>query len=74
MLPVYTCFFSSSFYGCITFRDLSACVTLRRVPGGPDEELVDEWVEHHHLAPNEQEFSLRNKQVKDIVIMLRREQ
>ena len=44
-------------------RDLSACTTLKRVPGAAEGELVDQWIDLYHLAPNEEEFPLRNKQV-----------
>ena len=47
-------------------RDRSAAVTLKRVlrPGGKDGELIDEWLEFYHKQENEEEFPLRNNQVK----------
>ena len=47
-------------------RDRSAAVTLKRVlrPGGKDGKLMDEWLEFYHKPENEEEFPLRNNQVK----------
>ena len=47
-------------------RDQSACVALQRVakPGGKEGELQDQWLQFRHLEVGEDEFPLRNKQVR----------
>jgi len=48
-------------------RDRSACVTLQRVPkpAGQEAELEDHWLKFYHIADEDKEFPLRNRQVSE---------
>ena len=51
----------------VEHTDQSACISLRRVPkpNSPAGQLCDDWVDFYFRPPDEPEFPLRNRQVKN---------
>lgn len=55
----------------VEHRDQSSCLSHRRVPKpGSDGQFQDDWILFYHRPPTEEEFPLRNRQVRNTSTLL----
>ena len=55
----------------VEHKDQSSCLSHRRVPKpGSDGQFQDDWILFYHRPPTEEEFPLRNRQVRNTSTLL----